>query len=70
VKDAEKCIISLKLYPNRELEQQIFSFGPDVEVLAPEWFRIQIIEKISENVKKYFPMQKLCIANNELCIVK
>jgi len=70
VKDVEKCIISLKLYPNRELEQQIFSFGPDVEVLAPEWFRIQMIEKISENLKKYFPMQNLCIANNELCIVK
>ena len=70
VKDAENCIISLQLYPNRELEQQIFSFGPDVEVLAPEWFRLRMRDKILENVKKYFPMQNLCIGNDELCIVK
>lgn len=51
------CIISLKLYPTQELEQQIFSFGPDVEVLSPDWFRVAISKKIEENLKKYSSVQ-------------
>ena len=56
----EKCTISLEVKPTRELEQQILSFGPDVEVLSPESYREQIAIKIEENYKKYFPMQKDC----------
>ncbi len=65
----EECIISLNLYHTLELEQQIFSFGPDVEVLSPAWFRGVFSEKIAECMKKYFSMQNLCIENNELCTV-
>lgn len=54
------CTISIKVKPNRELSQQIFSFIPDVEVIAPEWFRNEIREKIKENLKKYLPMQNDC----------
>lgn len=57
----EDCIFSLSVKPNRELEQQILSFGPDVEVLAPESFRAQIAEKIANNFNKYFPVQNECI---------
>lgn len=39
VVNEEECIISLHLYHTLELEQQIFSFGPDVEVISPAWFR-------------------------------
>jgi predicted DNA-binding transcriptional regulator YafY len=52
--------ISLEVKPTRELEQQVLSFGADVEVLSPESFRNQIVEKIKENFKKYFPVQNEC----------
>ena len=58
--DENDCTITLQVKPNRELEQQILSFGPDVEVLSPESFRNQIGEKIKENFNKYFPVQKDC----------
>lgn len=52
--------ISLEVKPTRELEQQILSFGSDVEVLSPETFRVQVRRKIAENYKKYFPVQNNC----------
>ena len=56
----DDCTISLEVKPTRELEQQILSFGSDVEVLSPESFRNQIGEKIKDNFKKYYPMQNEC----------
>lgn len=50
----EECTISLRLYKTLELEQQLFSFGPDVEVLSPTWFRDEFAKKIAECMKKYF----------------
>ena len=58
--DKEKCIVSLQVKPTRELEQQILSFGADIEVLSPEHFRRQIAEKMASAAKKYFPMQNIC----------
>ena len=58
ITDAESCEIELKVRPNRELDQQIFSFIPDVEVLYPEWYRFQIRDKIEENLKKYLSGKK------------
>lgn len=63
----EECIISLHLYHTLELEQQIFSFGPDVEVISPSWFREVFANKIAICLKKYLSMQNLCIDNAELC---
>ena len=51
--NAEEGILSIDVRVNRELEQNIFSFGQQVEVLSPEWFRNQIIEKYKEIVKIY-----------------
>ena len=59
----DECTISLEVKPTRELEQQILSFGSDVEVLSPESFRAQIGSKIEENYKKYFPVQNECTDN-------
>lgn len=56
----DECTISLEVKPTRELEQQIFSFGSDVEVISPEAFRTQIAKKIAENYKKYFPVRNEC----------
>lgn len=52
--------ISIKVKPNRELTQQIFSFIPDVEVLSPKWFREEICDKIKGNLKKYISVQNEC----------
>lgn len=56
----EPFTISIKVRPNKELSQQIFSFIPDIEVVAPEWFRNEIRGKIQENLKKYLSMQNDC----------
>ena len=61
------CIISLTVYHTLELEQQIFSFGPDVEGLSPTWFRKEFGRKINDCMKKYLSMQNLCIAEGEFC---
>lgn len=66
----EDCTISLRLYNTLELEQQIFSFGPDVEVVSPVWFRDKFAEKIAECMKKYFPVQNHCTDDSDLCTSK
>lgn len=58
--DESKSDIEIQVRPTRELDQQLFSFIPDVEVLYPEWYRQHILEKIEENLKKYLPMKKDC----------
>lgn len=46
------------------LESRIFSYGPQVEVLAPQWLRSQIAEKYGEIVKKYTKVQEDCTVRN------
>lgn len=60
----DDCTISLEVKPTRELEQQILSFGSDIEVLSPKSFRAQIGSKIADNYKKYFPVQEDCTDNS------
>lgn len=67
VVDEEDKIIEIQVRPTRELDQQLFSYIPDVEVLYPEWYRQQIKEKIEENLKKYLSGKKDCTDNAELC---
>lgn len=63
----EDYTISLRVYKTLELEQQIFSFGPDVEVLSPIWLRDDFAKKIAECMKKYFSVQNDCIEDGDLC---
>ena len=58
--DASDHTVRLYIRPNKELEAQIFSFGPQVEVIEPQWLRNQISNKLSENLKKYLPVQNEC----------
>ena len=60
VVDDDEGIIEITVRPNKELEALLFSFGPQVEILSPESYRQQFAEKIQENLKKYFPVQKGC----------
>ena len=45
--DPENHLVEIKVIPNKELEALIFSFGNQVEVMSPQWFR----EKIAEIAK-------------------
>ena len=67
VVNEEDRIVEIQVRPTRELDQQLFSFIPDVEVLYPEWYRQQIKEKIEENLKKYLSGKKDCTDNTDLC---
>ena len=58
--DESRYEIEIQVRPTRELDQQLFSFIPDVEVLYPEWYRRHIQEKIAENLKKYSSVKKDC----------
>jgi len=51
--DRENGLVEISVRPNKELEAQIFSFGPQVEVLEPEWLRAQIAEKVREMAARY-----------------
>jgi predicted DNA-binding transcriptional regulator YafY len=45
--------VSIKVFYTQELEQQIFSFGPDVEVISPLWLREQFIQRIKDGLRMY-----------------
>lgn len=53
IEKEEDCVLSLKVIPTRELDQQLLSFGSDIEVLSPETYREHIAEIIIESAKKY-----------------
>ncbi len=67
VVDEANGIIEIHVRPTRELDQQLFSFIPDVVVLYPEWYRKHIKEKIEENLKKYLSGKKDCTDNPDIC---
>lgn len=52
--EGKDCEVEIQVKPNKELYQQIFSFIPDIEVISPQWLRDEIIEKIKENLKRFF----------------
>jgi len=69
VVDEEKCILEIRVRPNKELEALILSFGPQVEILSPTHFREQIFKKIMENLKIYIPVQLGCTDGAYFCNV-
>lgn len=59
--DEEQHLLQIDVRPNKELEALLLSFGPQVEILQPEWLRQQFAEKIQEYFKIYSTVQKGCI---------
>lgn len=58
--DEEKRVISIEVIPNYELDQQILSYGPDVEVLAPISYREHFSNKIGDLVNIYGLVKNHC----------
>lgn len=53
-------LVEVCLRPNKEFEAMLLSFGPQIEVLAPEWLRTQIQEKIEAALNKYKSLHNGC----------
>ena len=70
VLDENNCEIEIQVRPTRELDQQIFSFIPDIEVIAPEWYRQQIQEKMEENLEKMEENLNKYLSGKNDCIDK
>ena len=60
IEDESKCLIQLEVRPNTDLEAQLLSFGPQVEILQPQWLREQFSEKIQEYFNIYRAVQIDC----------
>lgn len=61
--DKDECELSIDVIPNNELDQQLLSFGPDIEVKSPLWYREHIAEIIKRNFEKYFAVQNESTGN-------
>ena len=57
IENEEEGIISIEVRANYELDQQVLSFGPDVEVIAPDSYRTHIRQKLADNLKYYESVQ-------------
>lgn len=53
VVDAAQGLISIEVKPTRELDQQLLSFGSDVEVISPLSYREHLKGKIEDAIKNY-----------------
>ena len=51
--DPDNCIVQISVIPNRELEAVIYSFGDQVEVISPQWFRDKIAASVNNLSNKY-----------------
>ena len=49
VVNEEEQTVTIQVKPNKELDQMIFSFIPDIEVVSPLFLREEIQKKIEEN---------------------
>lgn len=58
--DDNTLTVTIEVKPNKELEAIILGFGKDVEVLAPEHLRNEIIEIMKESCKKYGLLKNDC----------
>lgn len=53
VVDADNREIEINVNRNKELDQQVLSYIPDIEVISPKWYRKHIINIIEKNLKLY-----------------
>ncbi len=49
----EKATVQFELIVNQELESLFLGYGPDLQVIAPEWLRLSIMAKVKEMAKIY-----------------
>ena len=52
--DEEAGLLSIEVIPNKELDQQLLSFGKDLEIISPQWYRDHFAEMVKDLYEKYF----------------
>ncbi len=52
-KDASGLVVRIKVIPNYELERLVLSFGEDVTVISPSWFKEIVYERVSKAKEEY-----------------
>lgn len=70
VEDVGNRLFSIKVIPNKELDSLILSYGGDLEVIEPDWYRDHIRQKVLEANEIYSGGQKDCTSDAHLCNVK
>lgn len=66
--DADSRTFTIRVIPNKELDALILSFGADLEVIEPSWYRDKIKSKIEEAKRLYKGGQDNCTPAIDLCI--
>lgn len=70
LKDNEAGVFSIRVKPNKELDSLFLSFGSDIEVLSPEWYRDRIKETLAKANEIYSGGQQDCTPGAYLCTEK
>lgn len=65
--DADSRTFTIRVIPNKELDALILSFGADLEVIKPIWYRDKIKHKIEDAQKKYDGGQDNCTPSADIC---
>lgn len=68
--DAAERIFTIRVIPNRELDALLLSFGNDLEVISPSWYRDRIKQKIADANSLYSGGRDDCTPGAHLCSVK
>lgn len=67
LKDAKSRTFTIKVIPNKELDALVLSFGSDLEVVSPSWYRDHIFSKVQETFEKYTGVQEDCTLGTDIC---
>ena len=66
IENADSRVYSIRVIPNKELDALFLSYGKDLEVLSPDWYRERIMKKVDEASKVYSGGQEHCTPNADL----
>lgn len=69
IKDYGSRLFSITVIPNNELDALLLSYGSDIEIVSPSWYRDNIMQKIATSFENYFGRQNDCTPNDFLCNV-
>ncbi|WMX16525.1 WYL domain-containing protein [Aureispira sp. CCB-E] len=51
--DNKNIVISIKVFPNYELERLLLSFGEKIKILGPQMIKNKIIDRLKANLERY-----------------
>lgn len=67
IEDANNRVFSIRVIPNKELDALFLSYGQDLEVLSPDWYRERIKQIVADAYNNYSSGQEHCTPSADLC---